>query len=82
MSSEPNNEAFLTKVVEIFSKSLREAGPYASASYTLVGAIVILGLAGYFLDRWLNTAPWLFLTGLLLGMVVGFYEMAKVMLKK
>jgi len=82
MIFDSNKEAYLNKVFQLFSKSLRESGPYASASYTLIGAILLLGMAGYFLDRWLNTTPWLFLIGLLLGLVIGFYEMAKVVLKK
>lgn len=51
--------------------------PWAAASYTLIGAILLMGLIGYALDRWLGTAPWLLLAGLLLGIVTGFYELAK-----
>lgn len=82
MTSESDREAFLSKVFQILSKTLRESGPYITASYTLIGSILVLGLGGYFLDRLLNTTPWLFLSGLALGLVVGFYEMAKVVLKK
>ena len=56
---------------------IRSAGPAAAASYTLIGAVIGLGLAGWALDRWLHTSPWLLLGGLLLGMVVGFYELIK-----
>jgi ATP synthase protein I len=27
--------------------------------FTLVGAVVVGGVLGYFLDRWLHTRPWL-----------------------
>ena len=50
----------------------------AAASYTLIGAIIVLGGLGYFADTWLGTSPWLLLLGLLLGIVVGFYELAMV----
>jgi F0F1-type ATP synthase assembly protein I len=60
-------------------KSLQDAanraGPAASAAYSLIGAVVLLGAIGYGLDRWLGTAPWCLLGGLLFGMVVGFYEL-------
>jgi F0F1-type ATP synthase assembly protein I len=56
----------------------QRAGSVAAASYALVGAIVLLGGAGYFADRWLDTSPWLLMGGLLLGIVVGFYELARV----
>jgi F0F1-type ATP synthase assembly protein I len=46
-------------------------------SYTLIGAIVFLGGLGYALDRWRGTSPWGLIGGLALGLVVGFYELAK-----
>jgi len=55
-----------------------QAGPAAAASYSLIGAVVLFGGAGYGLDRWLGTSPWCVLGGLLLGLVVGFYELVKV----
>jgi F0F1-type ATP synthase assembly protein I len=48
-----------------------------AAGYTLVGAIILLGGMGYALDGWLETSPWFLLGGLMLGLVVGFYELAK-----
>jgi len=27
--------------------------------FTIVGAVAVGGLLGYFLDKWLHTAPWL-----------------------
>jgi F0F1-type ATP synthase assembly protein I len=63
------------------AKSLQEnvnrAGPAAAASYTLVGAILLLGGLGYVVDRWQGTEPWFLLAGLLLGMVIGFWELVK-----
>ena len=43
-------------------------------------AVVITGGArgiGYAIDAWRGTSPWFLLGGLLLGIVVGFYELAK-----
>lgn len=57
---------------------LRGAGPVAAASYTLIGAIIVLGGVGYFADGWFGTSPWLLIIGLLLGIVVGFYELVQV----
>jgi len=58
-------------------ETVQRAGPAAAASYTLIGAIVLLGGIGYAVDRWLGTGPWGLLAGLLLGIVVGFYELAR-----
>jgi F0F1-type ATP synthase assembly protein I len=63
---------------ESLQDNVRRAGPAAGASYTLIGAIVLLGGLGYGLDRWQGTAPWGLFVGLLLGLIVGFYELAKV----
>lgn len=52
------------------------------ASYTLIGAILLLGALGYFLDKWQDTSPIFLLIGLLLGIIVGFYEIAKTIWRK
>jgi ATP synthase protein I len=62
--------------------SFRRAGTVAAASYSLIGAIILLGGLGYLGDRWLGTEPWLLVTGLLLGIVVGFYELARVVWRR
>ena len=37
----------------------------------------LLGGLGYAVDRWWGTSPWLLLAGLLLGLIVGFYDLAR-----
>jgi len=63
------------------ARSLQEnasrAGTAASVSYTLIGSIILLGGLGYGFDVWRGTSPWGVLVGLLLGVVVGFYELIK-----
>ena len=60
-----------------FQENVSRAAPAAAASYTLIGAVLLLGGLGYALDYWRGTSPWFLLAGLLLGMVVGFYELVK-----
>jgi F0F1-type ATP synthase assembly protein I len=43
------------------------------ASYGIVGAILLLGGAGYLADRWLETLPWFSLAGVSVGLCVAFY---------
>ena len=68
------------------AKSLQDnvtrSGPVAAASYTLVGGIIFLGGIGYAVDRWRGTSPWFLLAGLLLGIVVGFYELVRTVYRK
>jgi F0F1-type ATP synthase assembly protein I len=68
---------FLEKTVRAFQENVIRAGPVAVASYSLLGAILLLGGIGYALDSWRGTSPWFLVGGLLLGIVVGFYELAK-----
>jgi F0F1-type ATP synthase assembly protein I len=74
---EDRSGAFLEKAVQAFQANVTRAGPVAAASYTLIGAIIFLGGIGYALDRWRGTSPWFLLGGLLLGLIVGFYELAR-----
>ena len=71
-----NREGLLVRATRTFTTSVGRAGPAAAASYALIGAIVLLGGLGYGLDRWLGSAPWGLLGGLLLGLAVGFYQLA------
>ena len=58
-----------------FQENVQRAGPAAIARYTLTGGILLLGGLGYVADRWLGTSPWLLISGLVLGIVVGFYAL-------
>jgi F0F1-type ATP synthase assembly protein I len=62
--------------------NVSRSGPVAAASYTLVGGIVLLGGIGYAIDSWRGTSPWFLLAGLLLGIVVGFYELVRTVYRK
>ena len=68
------------------AKSLQEnatrSASAAGASYTLIGAIVLLGGLGYAFDLWRGTSPWGTFTGLSLGIVVGFYELIRTMWRR
>ena len=57
--------------------TISRSGPAATVSYTLIGAILLLGGIGYAIDQWRGTSPWFLFGGLLLGLIVGFYELAK-----
>ncbi len=63
-------------------ESLRKSGPAAAAGYTLLGSILLLGGIGYAIDAWRGTSPWFLISGLVLGLVIGFVELAKIMWNK
>jgi F0F1-type ATP synthase assembly protein I len=64
---------------EELQDNVQRAGPAAAASYTLIGAIVVLGGIGYAVDLWQGSSPWGLLVGLTLGVIVGFYELMRTM---
>ena len=49
--------------------------PRIVASYALIGAILLLGGVGYAVDWWRGTSPWFLLVGLILGILLGFYNL-------
>ena len=53
-----------------------------SASYSVLGALAFFGFGGYWLDRYRGNESFWLIIGLLLGVVVGLYELAKYILKK
>lgn len=63
----------MQNAMRAFQENVQRAGPAATASYTLIGGILLLGGLGYAADTAWETSPWLFLTGLFLGIAAGFY---------
>ena len=43
----------------------------------LVGAVLVGGLIGYFLDQWLGTSPWLFLVFFFVGFAAGVLNVVR-----
>ena len=59
------------------SENRRGAMAYAAAISLFASVIVFLGL-GWLLDRWLGTAPWLLVAGIVLGSGLGLYEFVRI----
>ena len=60
-------------------KSLQKA---MGASYSILGALALFGVGGYWLDRYRGNENFWFIIGLALGVVIGLYELSKVIIKK
>ena len=72
----------LVRATRSLQNNAEQAAPAAGASYTLIGAIILLGGIGYAIDFWRGTSHGFLLGGLLLGIVVGMYELAKTVFVK
>ena len=77
MAGNDRGKNFLERSTEQLQENAERAGPAAGASYTLIGAIIVLGAIGYAIDSWRGTTPWGLVGGLMLGIVVGMWELAK-----
>lgn len=66
-----------SKAARSLQENASRSGTAAAVSYTLIGAIILLGGIGYGFDMWRGTSPWGVFIGLMLGVVVGFYELIK-----
>jgi F0F1-type ATP synthase assembly protein I len=66
----------LARSLKSLNDGVKQAGPAAAASYTLIGAILFLGGIGYAIDAYRGGGHMFLVGGLVLGMVVGFYGLA------
>ena len=48
-----------------------------AVSYGIIGGIVLFGIAGYLLDTWLRTSPWLLILGLVVGVAAGLFGLSR-----
>ena len=56
----------------------RKSGMAYAAAASLFAAVVSGLIAGWLLDRWLGTGPWLLVAGIVLGAAAGFYEFIRI----
>ena len=77
-SKESSNKNFFYYL----QRNLIQSGSAASASYTLIGSVIIFCIIGYYIDNRYDTMPLFTLFGLMIGLVIGFYELAKTLWAK
>lgn len=63
---------------EANDETKRKGNMAIGAIYALMGSIVAFIVAGFFLDRVLDTSPWLIVGGVILGTVIGFYQFIRI----
>jgi len=55
----------------------RKSGIAYAAAIALFASVATLAGIGWLADRWLATAPWLLVVGVVLGAAAGFYEFVR-----
>jgi ATP synthase protein I len=59
----------------------RKTGFAYAAGFTLFACVATFCGIGYLADRWLGTAPWCLVGGIVLGSAAGLYEFVKISAK-
>ena len=75
------NKNSITNIIRIatsFQKIVHQSGPAASASYSLIGSILVFTFIGNYIDAKYESSPIFILSGLSLGLIVGFYGLIKI----
>jgi ATP synthase protein I len=55
----------------------RKTGFAYAAGITLFASVAAFCAAGWFLDKWLGTQPWLLIVGIVLGSALGLFEFVR-----
>ena len=55
----------------------RKTGLAYAAGITLFASVAAFSAAGYFLDKWLGTQPWLLIVGIVIGSAAGRFEFVR-----
>jgi len=53
----------------------RDSSSFLTIGVQLAGSMLVYIFIGYFLDRWLDTKPWLMIVGSIIGMVAFFVQL-------
>ena len=81
MSLLEDKDNFSVSTIKHISEMLRKASPYIGTVYIQFTAIIILSGIGYILDQWRGSFPFYFTIGLVLGIIIGIYEMGRLILR-
>jgi len=63
---------------ESWSSALGSSSSFLGFGAQLAGSMLFYVVAGYLLDRWLGTSPWLIVIGAIVGMIAFFYQLARI----
>jgi len=77
MPEESKDSPKLTKAESDARDFTRQSALALELPFTMVGAVVVGGLIGYLLDRWLHTAPWLMVVFGAFGFFGGVREVVR-----
>jgi F0F1-type ATP synthase assembly protein I len=72
----------LARSLRLMQENLRKSGPAMLAGYMMIASVLMCGGIGFALDYWLETSPWLLVGGLLFGVAIGLFELARIVWRR
>ncbi len=64
-------------VAETQEETARKSGLAFSIGVGLFGSVLVMMIIGWLADVFLKTAPWGIVVGIILGSILGFYQLVK-----
>lgn len=77
MAKDANSNPPETRAQREARRVARQSALALELPFTLVGAVAVGGVLGYFLDQWLHTAPWLMVVLGAFGFAGGVREVVR-----
>ena len=77
MSKDSSSLKNFKESINYFQKVVQSSGPIASSSYTLLSCVLLGFVIGYYIDQKYLISPFGLLVGLFTGLIIGFYQLAK-----
>jgi F0F1-type ATP synthase assembly protein I len=62
---------------ETQEETARKSGLAFSIGIAFFGSVLVMLGIGWLVDLWLKTAPWGIVVGIVLGSIIGFYQLVK-----
>ena len=77
MNNPKKRTKFILNSITYFQKIIHQAAPAASASYSLIASLLLFIFIGVYIDNHFDLKPFGTISGLLFGLIVGFYQLVK-----
>ena len=79
--SEDHKVDFKQKTLKSIQKIILQSSKASAASYTLMASLIIFIFGGNYFDAFYDSSPFGLISGMCIGLAIGFYNLAKIIWK-
>ena len=72
---------FTQKTLKSIQKIILQSSKASAASYTLMASLIIFIFGGNYFDAFYDSSPFGLISGMCIGLAIGFYNLAKIIWK-